>query len=245
MSAKKAKELGLKPLATHQGLRHHRPRPQATWAWARCPPPRRRCSAPAGRRPTSPVRAERSLRRAGLRGQQGAGHRPGQGQRQRRRHRHRAPDRCVRRPHPGDAAARDAAARREEGRGRAVHRRRHGGFPCRRTRLSAQNESNATRQGEHMAKKVAYVTGGMGGIGTAICQRLHKEGFTVIAGCGPTRDFTSGWASRRRRATRSTPRSATSATGIPRSRPSPRPRPSTAASTCWSTTPASRATACS
>ncbi len=37
--------------------------------------------------------------------------------------------------------------------------------------------------------KVAYVTGGMGGIGTAICQRLHKEGFKVIAGCGPTRDF--------------------------------------------------------
>jgi acetoacetyl-CoA reductase len=28
----------------------------------------------------------------------------------------------------------------------------------------------------------------MGGIGTAICQRLSKEGFTVIAGCGPTRD---------------------------------------------------------
>jgi len=39
-----------------------------------------------------------------------------------------------------------------------------------------------------MGNKVAYVTGGMGGIGTAICQRLHKEGFTVIAGCGPTRD---------------------------------------------------------
>jgi acetoacetyl-CoA reductase len=41
-----------------------------------------------------------------------------------------------------------------------------------------------------MSQKVAYVTGGMGGIGTAICQRLHKEGFKVIAGCGPTRDFT-------------------------------------------------------
>ncbi len=37
--------------------------------------------------------------------------------------------------------------------------------------------------------KVTYVTGGMGGIGTAICQRLHKEGFKVIAGCGPSRDF--------------------------------------------------------
>ena len=39
-----------------------------------------------------------------------------------------------------------------------------------------------------MSQKVAYVTGGMGGIGTAICQRLHTEGFKVIAGCGPTRD---------------------------------------------------------
>jgi acetoacetyl-CoA reductase len=41
-------------------------------------------------------------------------------------------------------------------------------------------------------QKIAYVTGGMGGIGTAICQRLHKEGFKVIAGCGPTRDH-SKW----------------------------------------------------
>ncbi|MEN9887354.1 MAG: Acetoacetyl-CoA reductase [Pseudomonadota bacterium] len=40
-----------------------------------------------------------------------------------------------------------------------------------------------------MTQKVAYVTGGMGGIGTAICQRLHKDGYKVIAGCGPTRDF--------------------------------------------------------
>ena len=39
-----------------------------------------------------------------------------------------------------------------------------------------------------MSQKVAYVTGGMGGIGTGICQRLSKEGFKVIAGCGPTRD---------------------------------------------------------
>ncbi|QEA14172.1 acetoacetyl-CoA reductase [Comamonas flocculans] len=40
-----------------------------------------------------------------------------------------------------------------------------------------------------MAQRTAYVTGGMGGIGTAICQRLHKDGYKVIAGCGPTRDF--------------------------------------------------------
>ena len=40
-----------------------------------------------------------------------------------------------------------------------------------------------------MSQRVAYVTGGMGGIGTSICQRLHTDGFKVIAGCGPTRDF--------------------------------------------------------
>ena len=40
-----------------------------------------------------------------------------------------------------------------------------------------------------MSQKVAYVTGGMGGIGTSICQRLHRDGFKVIAGCGPSRDF--------------------------------------------------------
>ncbi len=39
-----------------------------------------------------------------------------------------------------------------------------------------------------MSGKLAYVTGGMGGIGTSICQRLAKEGFTVVAGCGPSRD---------------------------------------------------------
>ncbi len=39
-----------------------------------------------------------------------------------------------------------------------------------------------------MTQKVAYVTGGMGGIGTSICQRLHDDGYKVIAGCGPSRD---------------------------------------------------------
>ncbi len=39
-----------------------------------------------------------------------------------------------------------------------------------------------------MSQRIAYVTGGMGGIGTAICQRLAKAGYRVIAGCGPSRD---------------------------------------------------------
>jgi len=36
-----------------------------------------------------------------------------------------------------------------------------------------------------MKKRIAYVTGGMGGIGTSICKRLCKDGYIVVAGCGP------------------------------------------------------------
>lgn len=40
-----------------------------------------------------------------------------------------------------------------------------------------------------MSARLAYVTGGMGGIGTSICHRLYDAGFKVVAGCGPSRDF--------------------------------------------------------
>jgi acetoacetyl-CoA reductase len=39
----------------------------------------------------------------------------------------------------------------------------------------------------------------MGGIGTSICQRLAKEGHTVIAGCGPSRDYNK-WLNEQREA---------------------------------------------
>ena len=44
-----------------------------------------------------------------------------------------------------------------------------------------------------MSEKVAYVTGGMGGIGTAICQRLAQDGYTVVAGCGPNSPRKDRW----------------------------------------------------
>jgi acetoacetyl-CoA reductase len=44
-----------------------------------------------------------------------------------------------------------------------------------------------------MAKRIAYVTGGMGGIGTAICQRLYKDGLTVVAGCGTNSPRREKW----------------------------------------------------
>lgn len=48
-----------------------------------------------------------------------------------------------------------------------------------------------------MKQRVAYVTGGMGGIGTGICQKLHNQGFKVIAGCGPSRDY-AAWLEQQR-----------------------------------------------
>jgi acetoacetyl-CoA reductase len=44
-----------------------------------------------------------------------------------------------------------------------------------------------------MSNKIAYVTGGMGGIGTSICQRLAKDGFRVVAGCGPNSPRKDKW----------------------------------------------------
>lgn len=44
-----------------------------------------------------------------------------------------------------------------------------------------------------MTQKVAYVTGGMGGIGSAICQKLAQDGFKVVAGCGPNSPRKDRW----------------------------------------------------
>jgi len=49
-----------------------------------------------------------------------------------------------------------------------------------------------------MTQRIAYVTGGMGGIGTAICQRLAKDGFKVVAGCGPNSPRREKWIEQQR-----------------------------------------------
>jgi acetoacetyl-CoA reductase len=44
-----------------------------------------------------------------------------------------------------------------------------------------------------MTKKIAFVTAGMGNLGTAVCQRLARDGFTVVAGCGPNSPLKETW----------------------------------------------------
>lgn len=44
-----------------------------------------------------------------------------------------------------------------------------------------------------MTLRIAYVTSGMGSIGTAICQALARSGHTVVAGCAPGSARKSTW----------------------------------------------------
>ena len=56
------------------------------------------------------------------------------------------------------------------------------------------DSNESTQQGTCMTqKRIAYVTGGMGGIGTAICIQLAKGGHTVVAGCGPNSPRKDRW----------------------------------------------------
>ena len=49
-----------------------------------------------------------------------------------------------------------------------------------------------------MSKKIALVTGAMGGLGTAICQSLAKDGFKVVANCLPNFEQKDAWLSAQR-----------------------------------------------
>jgi len=44
-----------------------------------------------------------------------------------------------------------------------------------------------------VVSRIAFVSGGMGGIGTAICRRLGRAGHTVVAGCLPGYEKKTEW----------------------------------------------------
>jgi acetoacetyl-CoA reductase len=46
--------------------------------------------------------------------------------------------------------------------------------------------------------RIAFVSGGMGGIGSAICRRLGRQGHTVVAGCLPGYEKKAEWLEKMR-----------------------------------------------
>jgi acetoacetyl-CoA reductase len=64
--------------------------------------------------------------------------------------------------------------------------------------MSAVLKTDAGAQAEAAPKRVVFVTGGMGGIGSAICRRLAAAGHTIVAGCLPGYDKKEDWLGRMR-----------------------------------------------
>jgi acetoacetyl-CoA reductase len=48
-------------------------------------------------------------------------------------------------------------------------------------------------ESQPVVARIAFVSGGMGGIGSAICRRLGRAGHTVVAGCLPGYDKKAEW----------------------------------------------------
>ena len=62
----------------------------------------------------------------------------------------------------------------------------------------ASQDRSDTEDEQPVMTRVAFVSGGMGGIGTAICRRLGRAGHTVIAGCLPGYEKKTEWLDRMR-----------------------------------------------
>ena len=56
-----------------------------------------------------------------------------------------------------------------------------------------ERSRSAGESSQPVATRIAFVSGGMGGIGTAICRRLARAGHTVVAGCLPGYDRKDAW----------------------------------------------------
>jgi acetoacetyl-CoA reductase len=62
-----------------------------------------------------------------------------------------------------------------------------------------QQETAGGVDGSPVSKRVVFVTGGMGGIGSAICRRLAFAGHTIVAGCLPGYEKKEEWLGEMRR----------------------------------------------
>jgi acetoacetyl-CoA reductase len=59
--------------------------------------------------------------------------------------------------------------------------------------MDASREEAWRDRSRQVVKRIAFVSGGMGGIGTAICRRFAQSGHTVVAGCLPGYERKQEW----------------------------------------------------
>ena len=64
--------------------------------------------------------------------------------------------------------------------------------------MSAVLKESGDAQAQAAPRRVAFISGGMGGIGTAICHRLGRAGHTVVAGCLPGYGKKAEWLAQMR-----------------------------------------------
>ena len=62
-----------------------------------------------------------------------------------------------------------------------------------------QEEQTGAVQDRPLSRRVVFVSGGMGGIGSAICRRLARAGHTIVAGCLPGYEKKDQWLGDMRR----------------------------------------------
>lgn len=97
-----------------------------------------------------------------------------------------------------------------------------------------------------MTLRIAYVTSGMGSVGTAICQKLARTGHTVVAGCGPNSPRKSAWLREQRELGFDFVASEGNAADWDSTMAAfAKVKAEVGGSMCWSTTPVAAATRCS
>jgi len=64
--------------------------------------------------------------------------------------------------------------------------------------IEASQEEAWRDRSRPVTRRIAFVSGGMGGIGSAICRRLGRQGHTVVAGCLPGYEKKGEWLERMR-----------------------------------------------
>jgi acetoacetyl-CoA reductase len=58
---------------------------------------------------------------------------------------------------------------------------------------TAQRDAGSAPSASPVTQRIAFVSGGMGGIGTAVCRRLGRSGVKVVAGCLPGYERKDSW----------------------------------------------------